>query len=182
MCENYSRHCKSTSHQISLFRFLTDSFNSFSIINLNFITRSTRGKTLQIHPFQGIYNYIAHRPLYIFFFIFIFYYSPRDCWNVTNLFVLFFENKLVKGPELQRQNYYPTPPTSVLPNTPERSTQMAVSSRTANALFNVQKGYWQTLYQQQFTGNGPQNILKLDNFDSICRGGPDVLVSDVQEM
>ena len=101
---------------------------------------------------------------------------------MTNLFVLFFQNKLVKGPELQRQNYYPTPPTSVLPNTPERSRQMAVSPRTANALFNVQRGYWQTHYQQQFTGNGPQNILKLDNFDSICSGRPDVLVSDLQEM
>lgn len=54
--ESYSRHCKSTSHQILLFRFLTNSFNSFSIINLHFITSNTRGKTLQFHLFQGIYN------------------------------------------------------------------------------------------------------------------------------
>lgn len=54
---------------------------------------------------------------------------------------------------------------------------MAVSPRTANALYNVHRGYWQTHYQQQFTGNGPQNILKLDNFDEICKGEPDSLVS-----
>jgi len=83
--------------------------------------------------------------------------------------------QMVKGPELQRQNYYPTPPTSVVPNTPERSALMAVSPRTANSLYNVYRSYWQTHYQQQFTGNGPQNILKLDNFDEICRGEDDSL-------
>ena len=91
---------------------------------------------------------------------------------------LSFKNKLVKGPGLQRQNYYPTPPTSVLPNTPDRSGLMAVSPRTANALYNVHRDFWQTHYQQQFTGNGPQNILKLDNFDEICKGEGDSMVSD----
>ncbi|XP_029200283.2 uncharacterized protein C7orf31-like isoform X1 [Acropora millepora] len=79
--------------------------------------------------------------------------------------------QLVKGPELVRQNYYPTPPTSVVPNTPDRSGVLAVSPRTANALYNLHRGFWQTHYQQQFTGNGPQNILKLDNFDEIRAGG-----------
>lgn len=83
--------------------------------------------------------------------------------------------QLVKGPDLQRQNYYPTPPTSVVPNTPDRDLSLAVTPRTANALYNVQRSYWQTHYQQQFTGNGPQNILKLDNFDEICRGEDDTL-------
>lgn len=87
------------------------------------------------------------------------------------------KNKLVKGPELQRPNYYPTPPTSVLPNTPDRAGLMAVTPRTANALYNIHRGFWQTQYQQQFTGNGPQNILKLDNFDEICKGEDDTLVS-----
>lgn len=91
---------------------------------------------------------------------------------------LSFKNKLVKGPGLQRQNYYPTPPTSVLPNTPDRSGLMAVSPRTANALYNVHRDFWQTHYHQQFTGNGPQNILKLDNFDEICREEDDSMVSD----
>ena len=55
---------------------------------------------------------------------------------------------------------------------------MAVSPRTANALYNVHRDFCQTHYQQQFAGNGPQNILKLDNFDEICRGEDDSLVSN----
>ncbi|XP_068740462.1 sperm-associated microtubule inner protein 4-like [Montipora capricornis] len=81
--------------------------------------------------------------------------------------------QLVKGPELKRQNYYPIPPTSVVSNTPDRSGVMAVTPRTANALYNVHRGFWQSHYQQQFTGNGPQNILKLDNYDEICKGVDD---------
>lgn len=93
------------------------------------------------------------------------------------MFLSFLIKKLVKGPDLQRQNYYPTPPTSVVPNTPNRDSSLAVTPRTSNALYNVQRGYWQTHYQQQFTGNGPQNILKLDNYDEVCRGEDDSLVS-----
>ena len=102
------------------------------------------------------------------------------CWTQRLSFILyvfFLIKKLVKGPSLQRQNYYPTPPTSVVPNTPNRDSSLAVTPRTANALYNVQRSYWQTHYQQQFTGNGPQNILKLDNFGEICRGEDDSLVS-----
>ena len=102
------------------------------------------------------------------------------CWTQRLSFILhvfFLIKKLVKGPSLQRQNYYPTPPTSVVPNTPNRDSSLAVTPRTANALCNVQRSYWQTHYQQQFTGNGPQNILKLDNFDEICSGEDDSLVS-----
>lgn len=64
-----------------------------------------------------------------------------------------------------------------MPNTSNRDSSLAVTPRTANALYNVQRSYWQTHYQEQFTGNGPQNILKLDNFDEICRGEDDTLVS-----
>lgn len=83
--------------------------------------------------------------------------------------------QLVKGPELKRQVYYPVPPTSVVPNTPDRDSSLAVTPRTANALYNVQRSFWQTHYQQQFTGNGPQNILKLDNFDEVFKGESDTL-------
>lgn len=90
--------------------------------------------------------------------------------------LVIFSCQLVKGPGMQRQDFYPTPPTSVLPNATDRSPQLTVSPRTANALYNLQRSYWQTHYYQQYTGNGPQNVLKLDNFEDVCRGRGEELV------
>lgn len=85
--------------------------------------------------------------------------------------------QFVKGPGTERQNYYPTPPSSLEPNGWKRPPETTVSPRTANALYNLQKSYWRTVYNQQYTGNGPQNILKLDNYDDVCRREGDELVS-----
>ena len=84
--------------------------------------------------------------------------------------------QLVKGPGQIRQRYYPTPPTSVLPNMPERLGEMKLSARTANALYNLYRSYRRTEYQSQFAGRGPQNVLKLDNYEDVL-GGDDELVS-----
>merc|ERR1711973_474582 len=45
--------------------------------------------------------------------------------------------QLLKGPEFKRQDFYPTPPTSVLPNVPSRGQDMTLSPRTANSLYNL---------------------------------------------
>lgn len=82
--------------------------------------------------------------------------------------------QLVKGPGQIRQRYYPTPPTSVLPNMPERLGEMKLSARTANALYNLYRSYRRTEYQSQFAGRGPQNVLKLDNYEDVL-GGDDEL-------
>ncbi|EDO41392.1 predicted protein [Nematostella vectensis] len=85
-------------------------------------------------------------------------------WNGHNFY------QLVKGPALQRQQFYPTPPLSLDPNHAERPPDLTVCPRTANALYNLKKTHLQTVYGTQYTGNGPQNVLRLDNYDDACRG------------
>ena len=62
-----------------------------------------------------------------------------------------------------RQDFYPIPPKIVAPNLQNRSGDMRVNLRTANALRNVERDQWQTTYDRQHTGLGPANPNKLDN-------------------
>ncbi|XP_028836878.1 uncharacterized protein C7orf31 homolog isoform X2 [Denticeps clupeoides] len=63
------------------------------------------------------------------------------------------------------QGFYPKPPKTVCPNCSLRDWGSTLSKRTANILCNLEKLQWVTSYQMHFTGNGPSNPLKLDDFD-----------------
>lgn len=70
-----------------------------------------------------------------------------------------------KTPTSGQQQFYPIPPKAVLPNHPTRSFDHIINPRTANALRNIERAQWQTTYNKNFTGYGPANALRLDNFD-----------------
>lgn len=75
----------------------------------------------------------------------------------------FFQQR--KTPTSGQQQFYPIPPKAVLPNHPTRSYDHSLHPKTANALRNVERAQWQTTYNRNFTGYGPANALRLDNFD-----------------
>ena len=62
-----------------------------------------------------------------------------------------------------RQEFYPIPPKVVAPNLQDRSPEMCVSQRSANALRNLERDQWQTTYDRSNSGIGPINPNKLDN-------------------
>ncbi|XP_067094211.1 sperm-associated microtubule inner protein 4 [Osmerus mordax] len=64
----------------------------------------------------------------------------------------------------ESQTFYPKPQKTVLPNSILRDTDMTLSERTANILHNVVKSHWITSYQMNFTGSGPANPLRMDDF------------------
>ncbi|KAF6030783.1 C7orf31 [Bugula neritina] len=63
-----------------------------------------------------------------------------------------------------KQSYYPTPTSLVVPNLQQRQgTEQALSARSANATRNVERQQWKTTYDVNHTGIGPSNQFKLDN-------------------
>ncbi|KAM9403675.1 uncharacterized protein spmip4 isoform 2-T3 [Salvelinus alpinus] len=69
----------------------------------------------------------------------------------------------VKG-EAQTQVFYPKSQKAVFPNPTLRDWDVTLSERTANMLRNVEKSHWVTSYQLHYTGTGPTNPLRLDDF------------------
>ncbi|XP_067456298.1 sperm-associated microtubule inner protein 4 [Thunnus thynnus] len=62
------------------------------------------------------------------------------------------------------QVFYPTPPNIVLPNPKLRDWNFTLSERTSNMLKNMERTHWVTSYQMHYTGSGPANPLKIDDF------------------
>lgn len=97
----------------------------------------------------------------IWFMNILFHDDPdlKDFNNLEHIFPL----QLVKT-QGGKQQFYPIPPKTVMPNIPaDRWQNMKLSDRTANALRNVERDHWQTHYDRQHTGIGPTNPMKLDN-------------------
>ncbi|KAL5010406.1 hypothetical protein ScPMuIL_012711 [Solemya velum] len=63
-----------------------------------------------------------------------------------------------------RQQFYPIPIKTVVPNLEKRPPDMMVSDHTADTMRNIERDQWQTTYDTQMTGIGPSNPKKLDNF------------------
>uniref|UniRef100_UPI0037E76A9B sperm-associated microtubule inner protein 4 n=1 Tax=Semicossyphus pulcher TaxID=241346 RepID=UPI0037E76A9B len=68
------------------------------------------------------------------------------------------------------QVFYPAPPKAVLPNPKLRDWDLTLSERTSNMLKNLERTHWLTSYQMQYTGSGPANPLKIDDFRDKARG------------
>lgn len=65
--------------------------------------------------------------------------------------------QLVKGPDIKRNQFYPTPPTSVKPDFWDRPANLSVSQKTAEAqqhIIDVISG--DTEYTHQYSGNSPR--------------------------
>ncbi|XP_028326286.1 uncharacterized protein C7orf31 [Gouania willdenowi] len=69
--------------------------------------------------------------------------------------------KPLKG---EKQVFYPAPPKIVQPNPKLRDWDLSLSERTCNMLKNMERALWLTSYQMHFTGSGPANPLKMDDF------------------
>ncbi|KAM9852126.1 sperm-associated microtubule inner protein 4 [Aulostomus maculatus] len=69
--------------------------------------------------------------------------------------------KPMKG---KSQVMYPTPLKAVLPNPRLRDWDLSISERTSNMLRNLERTLWITSYQMHYTGSGPANPLKIDDF------------------
>jgi len=88
-------------------------------------------------------------------------YGKLKCCEL-NIYTLYTQLPKAHG---GRQQYYPIPPKTVVPNLQDRSPNMKLSGRTANSLRNIERDQWQTTYDMNHTGLGPANPLKLDNFN-----------------
>ncbi|XP_070690788.1 sperm-associated microtubule inner protein 4 [Pempheris klunzingeri] len=64
----------------------------------------------------------------------------------------------------ENQVFYPTPPKKVLPNPKLREWDLTLCERTSNILKNLERTHWITSYQLDYTGSGPANPLKIDDF------------------
>ncbi|KAM6995174.1 sperm-associated microtubule inner protein 4 [Tautogolabrus adspersus] len=64
----------------------------------------------------------------------------------------------------EKQLFYPTPPRTVLPNQKLRDWDLTLSEQTSNMLKNLERTHWLTSYQMHYTGSGPANPLKIDDF------------------
>ncbi|XP_030250452.1 uncharacterized protein C7orf31 homolog [Sparus aurata] len=85
-------------------------------------------------------------------------------WNGEHGFL--DQTRPLKG---QNQVFYPAPPKTVLPNPKLRAWDLSLSERTSNMLRNLEKTHWVTSYQMHYTGSGPANPLKIDDFsDKMC--------------
>uniref|UniRef100_A0A087XBG2 Sperm microtubule inner protein 4 n=1 Tax=Poecilia formosa TaxID=48698 RepID=A0A087XBG2_POEFO len=80
-------------------------------------------------------------------------------WTGENGFL--DHSKPVKG---ETQIFYPAPPKTILPNPKLRQWDLSLSERTSNILRNLERELWITSYQMDFTGSGPANPLKTDDF------------------
>ena len=89
--------------------------------------------------------------------------------NHNNTLILyyyyFFQLQQVKSPNSGQQQFYPIPPKSILPNHAPRKLDNTLNPHTANALRNVERSQWNTTYSNNFSGYGPSNALRLDNYD-----------------
>uniref|UniRef100_A0A3P8XS95 Uncharacterized protein n=1 Tax=Esox lucius TaxID=8010 RepID=A0A3P8XS95_ESOLU len=66
--------------------------------------------------------------------------------------------------DAETQVFYPMALKSVFPNPSLRDWGVTLSERTANTLHNLEKSLWATSYQLDFTGSGPSNPLRMDDF------------------
>ncbi|XP_014326348.1 uncharacterized protein C7orf31 homolog [Xiphophorus maculatus] len=80
-------------------------------------------------------------------------------WKGENGFL--DHSKPVKG---ETKIFYPAPPKTILPNPKLRRWDLSLSERTSNILRNLERKLWITSYQMDFTGSGPANPLKTDDF------------------
>ncbi|KAA0703030.1 hypothetical protein E1301_Tti010862 [Triplophysa tibetana] len=71
-----------------------------------------------------------------------------------------FQNPL-KG---DAQVLYPKPVKTVYPNASLRNWNTPLSERNVHMLRNLEKAQWLTTYQLNYTGTGPSNPIKLDDF------------------
>ncbi|CAK8679319.1 unnamed protein product [Clavelina lepadiformis] len=72
--------------------------------------------------------------------------------------------QLMKSPDRGRQPYYPTPPKIVHPNLRLRQEDQRLELRSANALRNLERDQWKTTYDYNYTGNGPSNVMHIDDY------------------
>ncbi|XP_029958142.1 uncharacterized protein C7orf31 [Salarias fasciatus] len=79
--------------------------------------------------------------------------------------------KPLKG---EKQVFYPTPPKTVLPNLKLRDPHLSLSERTSNMLKNLERTFWLTSYQMDYTGWGPANPLKMDDFQEKISSLPGI--------
>lgn len=75
----------------------------------------------------------------------------------------FFQN--LKTPSSGQQIFYPIPLKLFGTNSDNRPNHLRISARTANALRNVERNQWLPDYTLNYTGYGPTNPMKLDNFE-----------------
>nr|XP_055068010.1 uncharacterized protein C7orf31 isoform X1 [Misgurnus anguillicaudatus] len=59
----------------------------------------------------------------------------------------------------------PKPLKKVYSNATRRNRNITLSERSANMLRNLEKAHWLTSYQLHYTGTGPTNPIKLDDFN-----------------
>uniref|UniRef100_A0A672ZCH2 Uncharacterized protein n=1 Tax=Sphaeramia orbicularis TaxID=375764 RepID=A0A672ZCH2_9TELE len=64
----------------------------------------------------------------------------------------------------ESQVFYPTPTKAVMPNLKLRGWDLSLPERTSNMLKNLERTHWLTSYQMDYTGSGPANPLKIDDF------------------
>uniref|UniRef100_A0A672I3I7 Uncharacterized protein n=1 Tax=Salarias fasciatus TaxID=181472 RepID=A0A672I3I7_SALFA len=74
----------------------------------------------------------------------------------------------------EKQVFYPTPPKTVLPNLKLRDPHLSLSERTSNMLKNLERTFWLTSYQMDYTGWGPANPLKMDDFQEKISSLPGI--------
>uniref|UniRef100_F6ZKQ1 Uncharacterized protein n=1 Tax=Ciona intestinalis TaxID=7719 RepID=F6ZKQ1_CIOIN len=72
--------------------------------------------------------------------------------------------QLKKTPISGRQAFYPTPPKMVHPNTRLRSEEQTLELRSVNCLRNIERDQWKTTYDYNYTGNGPSNVMHIDDY------------------
>uniref|UniRef100_A0A3B4DLK3 Uncharacterized protein n=1 Tax=Pygocentrus nattereri TaxID=42514 RepID=A0A3B4DLK3_PYGNA len=71
---------------------------------------------------------------------------------------------------VKMQVFYPKAPKTLCPNMTLRDWKTTLSDRTANMLSNLEKVQWLTSYQLHYTGTGPSNPIKLDDFNEKTIG------------
>ncbi|KAI4887866.1 hypothetical protein NFI96_015085, partial [Prochilodus magdalenae] len=76
----------------------------------------------------------------------------------------------IKPVEGETQVFYPKPPKTLCPNMTLRDWKTTLSERTANMLHNLEKTQWLTSYQLDYTGTGPSNPIKLDDYNEKTIG------------
>ncbi|XP_013864223.1 uncharacterized protein C7orf31 [Austrofundulus limnaeus] len=69
----------------------------------------------------------------------------------------------------EKRGFYPAPTKTILPNPKLRDWDVTLSERTSNMLKNLERTLWVTSYQMHYTGSGPANPLKTDDFNERIR-------------
>ena len=80
--------------------------------------------------------------------------------------------QLPKGPDKERQNYYPCPPSTVRPASGMVLENTSVSLRTANTLNDLHKSMWISTYGKDFKGSATldtQNAVTDNNKTNAVR-------------